>query len=222
MRNINVFIWVMALLFCSTPACHTSRATKGAVIGAGAGAATAAILTKKNKAAAIILGAAVGGVAGGLIGNYMDKQAAKIRWELEDAKVERVGEGILITFDSGILFDINSFGLKVETKSNLERLSGTLRKYGDTDVRILGHTDNTGTAEYNQDLSRKRAASVKQYLIAQGITDGRLKVAGYGEADPLATNETVEGRQLNRRVEIVIVANDKLKRAAKRGDMLPG
>ncbi len=222
MKNFCVYIWIMVVVLGLTPACQTSRATKGAVIGAGAGAATAAILTKKNKAAAIIFGAAIGGVAGGLIGHYMDKQAAKIQEELKGAKVERVGEGILITFDSGILFDVNSSGLKSETKSNLERLSGTLKKYDDTDVRVLGHTDNTGTAEYNLELSKRRATSVKSYLISQGIEDGRLKINGYGEADPLATNETSEGRQLNRRVEIVIVANDKLKRAARRGDIPTG
>jgi outer membrane protein OmpA-like peptidoglycan-associated protein len=221
MRKAYVLLLVAALSVFSTPACNTSRATKGAVIGAGAGAATGAIIAKKNKAAAIILGAAIGGVAGALIGDYMDKQAEKIEQDLEGAKVERVGEGILITFDSGILFDIDSYGLKAETKNNLNRLSDILQKYDDTDVQILGHTDNTGTEAYNLSLSKKRAHAVKSYVIARGVNTGRLDTKGYGETDPLAANATAEGRTLNRRVEIVIVANDKLKRAAKRGEMLP-
>jgi outer membrane protein OmpA-like peptidoglycan-associated protein len=202
--------------------CNASRSTKGAVIGGAAGGLTAAVLAKENKAVWIIAGAAVGGVAGGLIGEYMDKQAEKIRQDLEGAKVERVGEGILITFDSGILFDVDKYALKSETRNNLDQLSATLKKYDDTDVLILGHTDNTGADDYNQDLSERRATSVEKYLITQQISGQRLSTVGYGETDPLATNDTAEGRQLNRRVEIVIVANKKLQKAAKRGDMIEG
>lgn len=213
-------LFVAVLSVFVTPACNTSRATKGAIIGAGAGAAAGAVLGKKNKAAAIIFGAAIGGVAGGLIGSYMDKQAAKIQEELEGATVERVGEGIIVTFDSGILFDHDSYALKQATRENLTDLSGTLKKYDDTDVNVLGHTDNTGTEEYNEGLSKRRASSVKSYLVTQGVASGRLATQGHGETDPIATNDTAEGRQLNRRVEVVIVANEKLKRAAKRGDLI--
>ena len=174
---------------------------------------------KDNKAAAIILGAAVGGVAGALIGDYMDKQAAKIQEDLKGAKVERVGEGILITFDSGILFDVDSYALKPETQTNAKKLATTLNKYDDTNLHVLGHTDNTGTDKYNLALSKKRANAIKAYLMEQNVTGSRMDIQGLGESDPLATNETVEGRQLNRRVEIVIVANEKLKKAAKRGDL---
>jgi len=222
MKKAYVLIMCMIFSLFVVPACNTSRATKGAVIGAGAGAAAGAILAKNNKAAAMIFGAAVGGVAGGLIGDYMDKQAAKIREDLEGAKVERVGEVILITFDSGFLFDINSDALKPATKENLQKLSGTLKKYDDTDVNVLGHTDNTGTDKYNLGLSKRRASSVKTYLIDQDVASSRMSTQGYGESDPIATNETDEGRQLNRRVEIVIVANEKLKKAAKRGDLPTG
>jgi outer membrane protein OmpA-like peptidoglycan-associated protein len=201
------------------PACNTSNRTKGAIIGATAGAATGAIVGKKNKAVAIILGAAIGGVAGGLIGEYMDKQAAKIDEELEDATVERVGEGILITFDSGILFEFDSYALKPSTRENLMELAPTLIKYDDTDVLVLGHTDSTGPSDYNQNLSEKRAGSVNNFLVSQGVASNRLENEGYGETDPVATNETEEGRQLNRRVEVVIVANKELQRAAKRGDL---
>ena len=180
------------------------------------------MLSKKYKAAAIIFGAAVGGVAGALIGDYMDKQAEKIRQDLEGAKVERVGEGILITFDSGILFDVDKSSLKPATRDNLDRLSGTLNKYDDTDVRVLGHTDATGTDEYNASLSKRRASSVKTYLVEKDVESSRMSTQGFGESDPIASNETVEGRALNRRVELVIVANEKLKRAAKRGDLPEG
>jgi outer membrane protein OmpA-like peptidoglycan-associated protein len=222
MKKAYVLIMCMIFSLFVVPACNTSRATKGAVIGAGAGAAAGAILAKDNKAAAIIFGAAVGGVAGALIGDYMDKQAEKIREDLEGAKVERVGEGILITFDSGILFDVDSYALKPATQTNAKKLAGTLNKYDDTEVKVLGHTDNTGTDKYNLSLSKKRATAVKDYLVAQDVAGSRLATQGYGESDPIATNETADGRQLNRRVEIVIVANEKLKKAAKRGDLPTG
>lgn len=202
------------------PGCNTSNKTKGAVIGATAGAATGAILGKKNKAVAIIIGAAVGGVAGGLIGDYMDKQAAKIQEDLKGAKVERVGEGILITFDSGILFDTDKYSLKPSTQENLKQLAPTLLKYDDTDLKILGHTDNTGTDAHNKVLSDRRADAVDNFLVAQGVEGSRMSTTGYGESDPIATNDTPEGRQLNRRVEVVIVANKKLQRAAKKGELV--
>lgn len=202
------------------PGCNTSNKTKGAVIGATAGAATGAILGKKNKAVAIIIGAAVGGVAGGLIGDYMDKQAAKIQEDLKGAKVERVGEGILITFDSGILFDTDKYSLKSSTQENLKQLAPILLKYDDTALKILGHTDNTGTEAYNKTLSDHRADAVNNFLVAQGVEGSRMTTTGYGESDPLATNDTEVGKTLNRRVEVVIVANKKLQRAAKKGDLI--
>ncbi|HLF65280.1 MAG TPA: OmpA family protein [Saprospiraceae bacterium] len=219
MRSTWFLFILMGCAIFINPACNASRRTKGAIIGATAGGATAGVIAKKNKAVWIIAGAAVGGVAGGLIGDYMDKQAAKIDEDLEGAKVERVGEGILITFESGILFDFDSYALKAETRSNLQKLSITLNKYDDTEVLVLGHTDNTGTENYNEALSEKRARSVKNYLVTQQVAGSRLSTQGYGETDPIADNETAEGRQLNRRVEIVIVANKKLQRAAKRGDI---
>jgi outer membrane protein OmpA-like peptidoglycan-associated protein len=199
------------------PSCNTSNQTKGAVIGASAGAVAGALLTKDNKAVGIIVGAAVGGVAGGLIGHYMDEQAEKIQEDLEGATVERIGEGIVITFDSGILFDIESYGLKPATRNNLDKLSETLNKYDETRINILGHTDNTGTEAYNSTLSDKRALAVKSYLTTRQVANSRLIAIGYGELDPIASNETAEGRALNRRVEIVIVADKKLQRAAEKG-----
>jgi len=209
---LPIVIMVSIIAF---PACNASNQTKGAVIGAAAGAAAGAVLAKDNKAVAIIVGAAVGRVAGSLIGNYMDEQAEKIQEDLEGATVERVGEGILITFDSGILFDIESSALKSETRNNLDKLSITLNKYDDTNIQVLGHTDNTGTEKYNANLSKQRASSVKTYLVTKDVSNSRLTGTGYGELDPIASNETLEGRTLNRRVEIVIVADKKLQRAAE-------
>ncbi len=219
MKHSFLFPIVMMLAIIAFPACNASNQTKGAVIGAGAGAAAGALLGKDNKAVAIIIGAAVGGLAGGLIGTYMDKQAAKIQEDLEGATVERVGEGIVVTFDSGILFDIESYSLKTETRKNLDKLSETLNKYNETEIRILGHTDNTGSEKYNATLSKNRADAVNTYLVTKGVSGTRLSDTGYGELDPIATNETVEGRELNRRVEIVIVADKKLQRDAKNGDL---
>jgi outer membrane protein OmpA-like peptidoglycan-associated protein len=220
MKKSNVLSIMLVLSLFLYPACNASKQTKGAVIGATAGAAAGAILAKENKATAIILGAAVGGVAGGVIGHYMDEQAKKIEEDLTGAKVERVGEGILITFDSGILFDVNEYSLKPETRKNLDNLSGTLKKYDETIVNVLGHTDNTGTEAYNEKLSEKRAFEVKSYLSANGVKGSRLNDFGYGELDPIATNETAEGRALNRRVEIAIVADKKLQRAAEKGTVV--
>lgn len=220
MKKSYFFSLIMMIAILAFPSCNASKQTKGAVIGAGAGAAAGAILAKKNKAVAIIFGAAIGGVAGGLIGGYMDKQAEKIKQDLEGATVERVGEGIIVTFDSGILFDVDSYGLKAETRNNLDELSETLKTYDETEVLVLGHTDNTGSNEYNATLSKNRAAAVDDYLVKKGITGSRLSTVGYGETDPIATNDSVEGRQLNRRVEIVITADKKLQRAAKKGDVV--
>lgn len=219
MSKSYLFSIAVMIAIIAFPACNASNQTKGAVIGAGAGAAAGALLGKDNKAVAIILGAAIGGVAGGLIGTYMDKQAEKIQEELDGATVERVGEGIVVTFDSGILFDVDSYSLKTETKNNLTKLSETMKKYDETEIRILGHTDDTGTEKYNAELSKKRANSVNEYLVAKGVTPTRLMDIGYGELDPIAPNETLEGREKNRRVEIVIVADKKLQKAAKNGDI---
>lgn len=200
--------------------CGTSKKVQGAVIGAAAGGTAGALLTKKNKAVGIILGAAIGGVAGGLIGNYMDKQARDIADDLgEDATVTRVGEGIVVSFESGLLFDFDSYALRPATKANLQTLANSLQEYEDTDVRVLGHTDSVGSSSYNETLSENRANAVEDYLVAQGIQNVRVDPEGYGERDPVATNETDAGRQLNRRVEVVIVANDELKRQAKEGTL---
>ncbi len=201
--------------------CSASNTVKGGGIGAAAGGLLGAVIGKQagNTAVGAIIGAAVGGTAGALIGHYMDKQAEEMQRDIADAKVERVGEGIKITFNSGILFKTNSADLQPQARTNIEKLSAILKKYADTNILIEGHTDNTGTEQYNQALSDRRAESVAQYTQNQGVERGRFTVRGYGESQPVASNETVEGRQMNRRVEIAIMANDDLKKAAERNQM---
>ncbi len=210
----------LAIIFILT-SCSTSKTLKGGAIGTGVGGVIGGLIGSRsdNTAKGAILGAVIGGTAGALIGNYMDKQAEELRKDLEGAKIERVGEGIKITFDSGILFDFNSYALRSNVKENLINLSRVLNKYEDTEILIEGHTDNKGTDEYNQKLSEERASSVSQFLISKNVKSARITTKGYGESQPIADNDTEAGRQANRRVEIAIYANKKLKRAAKRGDI---
>ena len=194
-----------------------NRTAKGAAIGAGAGGAAGGLIgyATGNTAVGVLIGAAVGGAAGALIGNYMDKQAAEIERDIEGAKVERVGEGIKITFNSGILFDVSKANLKDYSRTELTKLATILNKYDDTNILLAGHTDSTGSDEYNLELSRSRAHSVADYLVIQNVNSERFSVDGYGESDPVATNDTDGGRAQNRRVEIAIWANEKLKRVAQ-------
>jgi outer membrane protein OmpA-like peptidoglycan-associated protein len=202
--------FVLATLGCA----DWSRTQKGAVIGAGTAGAIGGLVAK-NTVAGILIGAAIGGAAGGFIGNYMDKQAAEIERDIEGAKVERVGEGVKITFDSGLLFDIDKAALKPQTRSELNELTGILNKYPDTHILLAGHTDSTGREDYNMQLSRSRAQSVADYLVSRGVDSGRFTVEGFGPSEPVASNDTPAGRAQNRRVEVAIWANEKLKKVAR-------
>lgn len=201
--------------------CSASDTVKGGAIGVAAGGVLGAIIGKQagNTALGAIIGAAVGGTAGALIGHYMDKQAEEMQKDIEGAKVERVGEGIKITFDSGILFAVNSSELTEQAKGNIQKLSTILNKYPDTNILIEGHTDSVGTAEYNQKLSEHRATSVSYFAMSRGVLGTRFSTVGYGEAQPVASNATADGRRQNRRVEIAIFANDKLKDAAAKNQL---
>jgi outer membrane protein OmpA-like peptidoglycan-associated protein len=210
-------IAVLVLLLLPFTACKNwSKTAKGTTIGASAGALAGAVI---GKAAGNTVGAAVGGATGAAIGNYMDKQAQELEEELQNAEVERVGEGIKITFDSGILFDTDSYTLKDPSKRDLEDLARVLKKYEDTNIMYGGHTDSRGSESYNQDLSEQRARSVAEFMAFIEVDPERMTIVGYGEEKPVATNETVEGRQKNRRVEIAIWANNELKQAAKEGEI---
>lgn len=215
-KSIVVLLIVAMAIFAV--GCSASTKTKrGAAIGAAAGGILGAVVGKQagNTLMGAIVGAAVGGAAGAYIGNYMDKQADEMRNDIDGAKIERVGEGIKITFDSGILFDVNKATLKPASMTNLQNLASILNKYPDTNILIEGHTDDTGTEEYNLDLSKKRSQSVSNYLASLNVDPTRFTIMGYGESQPIATNETSEGRSQNRRVELAIMANEKLKKVAE-------
>jgi outer membrane protein OmpA-like peptidoglycan-associated protein len=138
---------------------------------------------------------------------------------LRTPKSKGVGEGIKITFDSGILFVTNSAELQPAARANIESLSKILNKYPDTNILIEGDTDNEGTKEHNQGLSERRARSVADYQKGQGVASSRISTVGLGENNPVATNGTAAGRQLNRRVEVAIFANEKMKDAAENGTL---
>jgi outer membrane protein OmpA-like peptidoglycan-associated protein len=216
MRAVSLVL--IAFLLLGTFGCASmSRKDKGAAIGAGSGAVIGGVIGHQagNTVLGAIIGAAVGGAAGAYIGNYMDRQAAEIERDLEGARIERVGEGIKITFDSGLLFDINRADVKPPSRENLVRLAEILNKYPDTLVLIEGHTDITGPYEYNMTLSRNRAHAVAAVLAGQNVDATRFTIMGYGPDQPLFDNDTPEGRAGNRRVDLAIMANDRLKRVAK-------
>ena len=218
-KSFSLSLLLLALLLTLGTGCKTSKTVKGAAIGGAAGGVIGGVIGKStgNTAAGIIIGSAIGGSAGAVIGRYMDKQAREMDQQLENATVERVGEGILVTFESGLLFDYNSSALRSETRENLREMAAILQEYKDTELVIEGHTDSSGSESYNQTLSERRAAAVSDYLSSQGVSRSRLTVRGYGEMKPVDSNETETGRQANRRVEIAVVANDRLKQDAQDG-----
>ncbi len=193
-----------------------NRTQKGAILGGAGGAAAGAVIGKQYGKTAVgaILGAAVGGAAGAAIGNYMDDQAEEIERDLDGVTVERVGEGIKLTFDSGLLFDVNRSDLQAGAQQSLEKLAVILNKYPDTVILIEGHTDSDGSDGHNMTLSERRASGVAFYLARNNVLNSRMSTIGYGENQQVADNATSQGKQLNRRVEVAIMANDKLKKAS--------
>ncbi len=217
MKRLHVLIWFMVTLIlvsCSS----MNRSQKGAVIGAAGGGATGAVIGKAagNTAMGAIIGATVGGVAGAVIGRQMDKQAAEMEKEVPGAKVERVGEGIVVEFEGKVLFGFDKSDLTAQATDNLNSLTQILQKYPDTNIEIQGHTDDKGTDAYNQGLSERRAQTVSNYLAMKGVKNSRMKTVGYGESAPKYSNSTEDGRAQNRRVEFLITANEKMKEAARR------
>lgn len=225
MNKILVLIMVSAAL---VGGCKSTQKTgikpgmnkteKGAVVGAGTGAVVGGIIGNKgnNTALGAILGAVAGGAVGAVIGNKMDKQAEEMEQALGNtATVERVGEGIKLTFDSQLLFDFGKATVMQANKDDLQKLAATLREYPETKLLIVGHTDAVGSDSFNKNLSRKRAVAVSDQLADAGISRQRLDTTGMGESEPAATNDTETGRAQNRRVEIAIYASDKMKADAK-------
>ena len=217
MKRFVTILIIMVLIAGLIGCASMKRRDKGAIIGAASGGVIGGIIGKQagNTAVGAILGAAVGGAAGAYIGNYMDKQAEEMKRDLEGATIERVGEGIKITFSSGILFDVNKAELRGEAKTNIEKLAVILNKYSDTKIVVEGHTDSDGSDDYNLKLSQLRAQSVANQMSSVQVDPTRFTIMGYGESQPAADNSTPEGKQANRRVEIAIFANDKLKDIAK-------
>lgn len=209
-------ILAFALLISSCK--NMNKSQKGAAIGAAGGGAIGAVIGKAtgNTALGAILGATVGGVTGAVIGRKMDKQAEEIKNEVPGAKVERVGEGIVVEFNNKILFGFDKSDLSDNAKSSLNDLVTILNKYPDTDIEVQGHTDNSGTDSYNQNLSEKRAGSVAAYLRARNIASSRITTKGFGETAPKYSNDNEDGRSNNRRVEFLITANEKMKQEAKK------
>jgi outer membrane protein OmpA-like peptidoglycan-associated protein len=189
--------------------CATKTQT-GAVVGAAGGAVVGGAVgaAAGSTAKGAIIGAVVGGVAGTIIGAQMDKQAKELEQNIKGATVERVGEGIQVTFASGLLYDFDSDVVLPEAQANLRELAASLDKYPGSDVLIVGHTDALGTSSYNQSLSERRASAASAYLASQGVARSRIATRGLGETEPVAGNDTEAGRQRNRRVEVAIYASE--------------
>ena len=227
MKNLKLLSFLLLCMAVVFTSCGTwNNTAKGTAIGVGGGAAVGAGVgaLAGNTALGSIIGAAVGGTAGALIGKKMDKQKKELEASLpeETTTVEVINEGeaLKVTFDSGILFATNSSTVSAASKSALRTLATSLEANPDTDIKIIGHTDNTGKVDYNQILSEKRAKSVFDYLMEdQGISSKRMTYEGKGIHEPIADNSTEAGRAQNRRVEIIILPNEKMIQEAQQGTL---
>ncbi len=211
-RILSVALTVAGLTSVTLNGCATHTQT-GAVVGAGSGAVVGGVIggATGHTARGAIIGAAVGGVAGALIGARMDRQAKELAQNIPGAKVERVGEGIQVTFESGLLYDFDSDVVRAEARKNLRALAASLDKYPGSDILIVGHTDQVGPSSYNQSLSQRRASAAADYLIVQGVGRDRVNTRGMGETEPIAGNDTERGREMNRRVEVAIFASKQYR-----------
>jgi outer membrane protein OmpA-like peptidoglycan-associated protein len=209
---------LLAITLTASGCSSLSRTEKGAIIGAGAGGAIGGVIGNQTGSTArgAIIGAVVGGAVGAVIGRQMDKQADELAQNIPGAKVERVGEGIQVTFASGLLYDFDSDRVRAEAAENLRNLASSLDKYPNTELLIVGHTDSDGPDSYNWNLSERRASSAANYLATQGVARSRLRTAGRGESEPVTSNDTDAGRQQNRRVEVAIFATEAYRNELKR------
>jgi outer membrane protein OmpA-like peptidoglycan-associated protein len=225
MKNIGIKVITIIITLSFVVSCNAvknaNNTQKGGAIGAGGGAVIGGIIGNNigkgnNTALGAIIGAVVGGAAGGYIGHRMDKQAQRIEEEIPGAEVTRVGEGINVVFneDAGVYFDTNKSNVQGTSATTLDRLVGILKEYPDSNILVEGHTDSAGAEEYNMALSKQRAESVTSYLVNKGIASNRLTTKWYGETQPKSDNATTEGKAKNRRVEMVIVADENLKQEA--------
>lgn len=220
LNSTSVALLIVVLFTSCNAVKNTNNTQRGAGIGAGAGALIGAIIGNNSKigtAGGALIGAAIGGGSGALIGRKMDKQAREIDQALPGANVERVGEGIkLVLNENAIRFNTGKASLTAAAQANLNKVVPVFKEYPDTEIDIFGYTDSTGSPEFNLNLSQKRAESVRDYLVSQGLVASRFIIKGMGIADPIASNDTSEGRSQNRRVEFAILANEKMKEDAKK------
>lgn len=213
MKNLrNGLIALLGASLILSGCSSMKKAHTGAAIGTAAGGAVGAVIGKLsgNTALGAVIGAAVGGTTGAIIGNKMDKQAEEIKNTVPDAKVERVGEGIVVEFNGNVLFGFDKTELSTDAKGNLDKLVTVLNTYPDTNIELQGHTDSKGSESYNQTLSENRAAAVSVYIKEKGVVAERITLKGFGETLPKYDNETEDGRAQNRRVEFLITANEKM------------
>ena len=216
MKSIRptAILLVSAIALAQLSACASwNRKTKGAVAGAAAGGTVGGVIGSKTGSTTrgVLIGAVVGGTIGAVIGHQMDQQAKEIQQNIPGAVVTRVGEGIAVSFASGLLYDFDSDVVKATAAQNLRTLAASLGKYPNTDVMIVGHTDATGSDSYNMGLSQRRASAAQNFLIGEGVAPGRLRATGRGETEPVADNDTESGAAQNRRVEIAIYANERAR-----------
>lgn len=217
MKKFRVsLIMIVSMIMIMSGCASWNKTQKGAVVGTAAGGTMGAVIGRAsgNTALGAIIGATVGGATGAIIGHQMDKQAEEIKKTVPDAKVERVGEGIVVEFNSNVLFGYDESTLSADAKTSLDKLVKVLDSYPETDIEIQGHTDSKGSEAYNQALSERRATAVSGYLQGQGTTGSRLTIKGFGETIPKYENSTADGRTENRRVEFLITANEKMKAEA--------
>lgn len=221
-NRMFAILFAATLLFGCEATKNANNKQKGAVIGSAGGAVIGGVVGNNtgdgNTALGAIIGGVVGGAAGAIIGNRMDKQAKEIEQEIPGAEVERVGEGINVTFDesSGVYFDTEKYNINSKSQATLNKLADIFKEYPDSNILVEGHTDNTGSETYNLTLSKNRAQAVTNYLTSQGLSNGRFNTKWYGESQPKYDNSTAEGRAKNRRVELAIVANEEMKEEARR------
>jgi outer membrane protein OmpA-like peptidoglycan-associated protein len=206
MKRSLTRISTLTALVSLAAGCAMNKAEKGAIIGAGAGGAAGAVIGNATGSTVrgAIIGAVVGGAAGALIGHQMDNQAKELAYDLPGATVQRVGEGIAVTFPEGLLFGFDSDQVRPAARDHLRTFAASLNKYPNTRTLIVGHTDSDGSADYNMALSERRAQSAASFVTAEGVDPARVATAGRGMTEPIATNASAAGRQLNRRVEIAI------------------
>jgi len=210
--KMTVLLLALMIVAVALSGCGMSKAQKGVLIGGGAGAAAgAAVSDDDTKGAAV--GGAIGALVGGLIGSYLDQQAEELE-QIEGATVTREGDQLMVTFDSAILFDVDSSSLRPASADMVQSMAEVLTRYPETDILVMGHTDSTGPESYNMDLSDRRAGSVSDQLMSHGVDTTRIQAHGYGENSPVADNTSISGRQQNRRVEVDIRVNEEFRARA--------